>query len=128
MTLTPRFSACRERVANSFVATATDDVVADVRLSHAWHAAAWTFAVQVEAGGAVLHQHFTTEGNAPARTSAGALFGGGGSVELALAHDFYASLAGEVDSFVFCIATTWRRTRWAPVLAIGGVLAVGMHL
>ena len=98
LTLTPRFSACREHVANTFVATATDDVVADVRLSHAWRAAAWTFAVQVEAGGALLHQHFSTEGNAPARTSAGALFGGGGSVELALAHDFYASLAGEVDT------------------------------
>jgi hypothetical protein len=127
LTLTPRFSACRERVANSFVATATDDVVADVRLSHAWHAAAWTFAVQVEAGGAVLHQHFTTEGNAPARTSAGALFGGGGSVELALAHDFYTSLAGEVDSFVLH-RDDMTTPRWAPVLAIGGVLAVGMHL
>ncbi|MEP6861353.1 MAG: caspase family protein [Deltaproteobacteria bacterium] len=127
LTLTPRFSACREHVANTFVATATDDVVADVRLSHAWHAAAWTFAVQVEAGGAVLHQHFTTEGNAPARTSAGALFGGGGSVELALAHDFYASLAGEVDSYILH-QDDMPTTRWAPVLALGGVLAVGMHL
>jgi hypothetical protein len=127
LTLTPRFSACREHVANAFVTTATDDVVADVRVSHAWRAAAWTFAVQVEAGGAVLHQHFTTDGNAPARTSAGALFGGGGSVELALRHDFYASVAGEVDSFVLH-RDDMTSARWAPVLAIGGVLAVGMHL
>jgi hypothetical protein len=75
----------------------------------------------------MLHQHFTTEGNAPARTSAGALFGGGGSVELALAHDFYASLAGEVDSFVLH-RDEMTASSWAPVLAIGGVLAVGMHL
>ena len=127
LTLTPRFSACREHVANTFVATATDDLVADVRLAHAWHAAAWTFAVQVEAGGAMLHQHFTTEGNAPARTSAGALFGGGGSVELALAHDFYASLAGEVDTYILH-RDDMTAASWAPVLAIGGVLAVGMHL
>ena len=103
------------------------EVVADVRASHAWHAAAWTFAVQVEAGGAVLHQHFTTEGNAPARTSAGALFGGGGSVELALAHDFYASVTAEADSYLLH-EDNMPTTRWAPVLAIGGVLAVGMHL
>ena len=127
LTVTPRFSACREHVANAFVATATDDLVGDVRLARAWHASAWTFAVQVQAGGVMLHQHFTTEGNAPARTSAGALFGGGGSVELALAHDFYASLAGEVDSFVLH-RDEMTASRWAPVLAIGGVLAVGMHL
>lgn len=127
LTVTPRFSACREHVANAFVATATDDLVGDVRLSHAWRVAAWTFAVQVEAGGALLHQRFTTEGNAPARTSTGALFGGGGSVELDFAHDFYASLAGEVDSFVLH-RDDMTTTRWEPVLAIGGVLAVGMHL
>jgi hypothetical protein len=86
-----------------------------------------TFAVQVEAGGAMLHQHFTTEGNAPARTSVGALFGGGGSIELAFAHDFYASLGGELDSFILH-RDDMTTARWAPVLAIGGVLAVGMHL
>src|SRR5262249_39492591 len=68
VTLAPRLSACRERAANAFVGTTTDDFTADARVAHAWHVSRVAFTVQAEAGGAVLHQHFTTTGVAPART------------------------------------------------------------
>lgn len=122
--LTPRISECRERSANAFVATATDNVVADVRLSHAWHVGSFTFGAQVQAGATMLHQHFMTEGNAPSRTSAGGVFGGGASVELAISHGAYASLAAEVDSFV----VQRDALGWSPVLTLGGVLGAGMRL
>jgi Caspase domain len=122
--ITPRVSECRERSANSFVATATDDLIADVRISHAWRIAPFTFAAQVQAGAAVLHQQFMTEGNAPSRTSAGGLFGGGGSVELGLPYGAFANLAGEVNSFV----VQRDGSGWGPTLTLGAVLGVGMHL
>jgi len=122
--LTPRISECRERSTNAFVATATDNVVADVRLSHAWHVGSFTFGAQVQAGAAMLHQHFMTDGYAPSRTSGGGLFGGGASVELAIAHGAYASLAGEVDSFI----VQRDAMGWGPVLTLGAVLGMGMHL
>ena len=122
--LTPRISECRERSRNPFVATATDNVVADVRLSHAWRVGSFTFGAQVQAGAAMLHQHFMTEGDAPSRTSAGGLFGGGASVELAISHGAYASLAGEVDSFV----VQRDPMGWSPVLTLGAVVGMGIHL
>lgn len=100
ISLAPRVSACREHAQNAFVATDTDDFAADARVAHAWHLARFTATAQVEAGGAVLHQHFTTAGMAPPRTVAAASFGGGGSLALDVARGVSASLAGEVDTFV----------------------------
>lgn len=124
VTITPRVSECRERSTNAFVAAATDTIVGDVRVSHAWRIAPLTLSLQVQAGAAVMHQHFTTEGAAPSRTSTGGLFGGGASVELAITHAIYASLAAEVESFV----VDREHMGWGPVITLGGVLGAGVHL
>ncbi len=124
ITVTPRISECRERSTNGFVAAATDAFVGDLRVSHAWRLAPVTFSVQVQAGAAVVRQHFATEGVAPSRSSTGGLFGGGASIELAIAHGAYATLAAEVDSFI----VQRDPMGWSPVLTLGGVLGVGMHL
>jgi len=124
ITVTPRVSECRERATNAFVAAATDTIVGDVRLSHAWQRSPLTLSIQVQAGAAVVHQHFSTEGEAPSRTTAGGLFGGGASIELAIARSVYASLTAEVDSFV----VQRDQMGWSPVITLGGVLGVGMKL
>ena len=129
LTLTPRLTACRERARNAFLGESTDEVAADARLSHAWRWARVSLAAQVELGGALLHQRFATTGMAPARTTGAAVFGGGGSVGIALGHGASLGLASELDTFVMrrADASTMPAT-WRPTLAISALLSVGVQL
>jgi hypothetical protein len=127
LTVTPRISACREHAQNEFVAAATDDFSADARLSHAWQLGGIGLVAQAEAGAAVLHQAFTTEGVAPARTTVAPYFGGGGSVALALGRGASASVTGEVDTFVLR-RDAQMSSRWEPTLSLSAVVALGLAL
>jgi hypothetical protein len=127
ITITPRFSACREHARNAFVATATDDFATDARVAYAWHLARFAFTAQIEAGGAMLHQHFETTGMAPSRTVGAISFGGGGSVGLALGHGASAALAGELDTFVLR-RDDGMTTRWEPTPSVSAVFALGVLL
>jgi hypothetical protein len=127
VTITPRLSACREHAQNAFVDTATDDVAADARISHAWHAGPLALTAQVEAGGALLHQSFTTAGIAPARLSAAAYFGGGGSVALALSRGLSASVGTELDTFVLR-RDAQMSSRWEPTLGGSAMVALALAL
>ena len=82
---------------------------------------------QVQAGGALFHQQFSSDGVAPSRTSGGGFFGAGGNISLALGRSTTASLATEVNSFVLQ-ATDQMTTDWRPTLAVAGVLALGVSL
>jgi hypothetical protein len=127
LTVTPRISACREDAQNAFVAAATDDLAADARVSHAWQLGTVALTAQVEAGGAVIHQSFTTEGVAPARTTVAPYFGGGGSVAIALGRGATASVTGEVDTFVLR-RDAQMSSRWEPTLSLSAVVALGLAL
>jgi hypothetical protein len=127
ITITPRISACREHAKNAFVEAATDDVAADARISHAWHAGPLALTAQVEGGAAVLHQSFTTAGIAPARTSAAAYFGAGGSVALAFARNVTASVGTELDTFVLR-RDAQMSSRWEPTLGLSAMVALGLAL
>ena len=130
ITVTPRVSGCRERGRNAVLGESTDDLTADARVSHAWTVAGFRFIAQVGAGAAVLHQRFMTDGIAPSRTVAAALFGGGGAVAYPLGHGAAMSLAAELDTFVMqrddMTATTG--SSWEPSLAVSAVLSVGVAL
>ncbi|HEV7557027.1 MAG TPA: caspase family protein [Kofleriaceae bacterium] len=125
--VTPRFSACRERARNAFLTTTTDDLVADVRASHAWHLGPLSIAPQVQVGGAMLHQSFDTTGIAPARSTAAALFGAGGVVGVALGSRAAVTLATELDSFVLRHGDGMS-PGWQPVLTLSTVLGLGVSL
>lgn len=127
ITVTPRVSACREHTSNEFVQAATDDVAGDAAVSHAWRFGSLAFTAQVEAGGALLHQTFTTAGIAPARLSAAVYFGGGGNVALALAHGVTASIGTELDTFVLRRAEQMS-SRWEPTLGLSAMVALGLAL
>jgi len=130
LTVTPRLSACRERARNAFVTSATDDVAADVRLAHAWRFGRLALVAQVQLGGAILHQQFTTSGIAPPRTSGAGFFGAGGTLGVALGGGVSASIATEVNSFVLQRDRDpdAMTTRWQSTLNITGVLAIGVEL
>jgi hypothetical protein len=127
ITLTPRISACRERARNAFLGVETDHGVLDVRVSHAWQLGRMSVAAQAQAGGALLHQQFATDGVAPARTTAAASFGGGTRLAIALGGDIVISAAVELDSFVLQ-QTDNMMTSWGSRLSLGGVLALGVGL
>jgi hypothetical protein len=116
ITIAPRIAACREHARNAFVATMTDDLTADARVGHAWRLGRFELGAQVEIGGGMLHQTFSTTGNAPARVVATALFGGGGRAAIELGHGAWASLTGELDTFVFRHDDRMS-AGWAPTLA-----------
>jgi len=130
ITLTPRLSACRESAHNAFVAEATDDVAADARVSHTWRSpylGGIALTAQAEAGGALLHQTFTTTGTAPARTTSAAYFGGGGSIAYALGRGAIASIETEVDTFVLR-RDAQMSSRWEPTLSLSAVVALGLAM
>jgi len=127
VTLTPRVSACRERARNDYLEIATDQLALDLRVAHAWRLGRWSLGAQVQAGAALFHQQFSTDGVAPARTSGGGFFGAGGNISLALSRSTSASLATEVNSFVLQ-GTDQMTTSWQPTLAVAGVLALGVSL
>jgi hypothetical protein len=124
VSLAPRVSGCVEHARNAFVASATDDLTADLRVAHAWHVARVTLSAQVEAGGAVLHQQFTTAGLAPPRTVGAASFGGGGRVAVALGHGVVASMTAELDTFVMR-KDDGMSTAWGPTLAASTIVGLG---
>jgi hypothetical protein len=127
LTVTPRLSACRERARNAFVATDTDDIALDVRAAHAWYLGPVALTAQVQAGGAVLHQQFTTTGIAPARTSGAGFFGAGARLGVALGSRATASVATEVNSVV--VRRDDEMTpRWQSTLNLGAVVALGVEL
>ena len=127
VTITPRISACRERARNAFVRSETDDVTLDVRVAYTWRLGVLALAAQVQAGGAVLHQRFATLGEAPARTTGAAFFGGGARLGVALTRSTSASVAGELNSFVLRREDRMA-TRWETSLGIAAVLAIGVEL
>jgi hypothetical protein len=124
VTVTPRLSACRERVRNAFVSAASDDLTADARVAHAWHVGPVALALGAEVGTALVHQQFATTGIAPQRTVAAGLFGAGGSVGVALAHGASASLAAEVDTFVMR-KDDGMTSAWSPTLGVGVMVGLG---
>lgn len=123
VTVTPRLSACRERARNAFVESATNDMALDAKVSHGWRLGPVVATLQVEAGGAVLHQSFSTMGIAPPRTTMAGYFGGGASLGVRLGYGVTATLAGEVDTFVLK-----RDDGMAPTLGFGAVLGLGVGL
>ena len=130
ITLTPRLSACRESAHNAFVTEATDDVAADApRRAHVAQLVPRGIALtaQAEAGGALLHQTFTTTGTAPARTTSAPYFGGGGSIAYALGRGATASIATEVDTFVLR-RDAQMSSRWEPTLSLSAVVALGLAM
>ena len=123
--ITPRLSACRETASNSFVAAATDEIAAELRVSHAWDVGPVTLAAQVQLGGALLRQSFDSSGTAPSRAIGALSFGGGGQAGYAFARGFEARAAAEAGTYVL------RRdedmtTRWGSRLAVRVVLALGV--
>ncbi|MBV8757675.1 MAG: caspase family protein [Deltaproteobacteria bacterium] len=127
VTIAPRLSVCRETARNAFVESATDDVAADLRVAHGWRVGPIQLQAQAEAGGALLHQQFHTTGDAPARTSAAAYFGGGGSVVFALSRAATASVTTELDTFVLR-RDAQMSSRWEPTLSLSAVVALGLAL
>ncbi|MBA3500149.1 MAG: caspase family protein, partial [Deltaproteobacteria bacterium] len=126
VTVTPRLAACRERSENAFLATATDELTADARVSHVWVLGRISLTAQVQLGAAMLHQRFATEGNAPSRTISGALFGAGGSVGVALGAGTSLHLATELNSFVLRRGDAMA-AHWDSTLSLGAVLSVGVQ-
>ncbi|MFT3698241.1 MAG: caspase family protein [Kofleriaceae bacterium] len=127
LSLAPRLAECREHSANPYVATATDDMTAELLVGHAWHLGDFAIGAHVGAGAAVLHQHFTTEGVAPSRTIAGGVFGGGAQIDYAITGGIYARLAGDVSTFVIR-SDDEMSTRWTSPLVVGATFGVGWHL
>ena len=127
VSVTPRISACREHARNAFVEAATDDVAVDARIAHGWTFGPLALAAQVEVGGAVLHQSFSTAGVAPARSSGAAYFGGGGSLALALGRGAAVSVGAEVDTFVLR-RDAQMSSRWEPTLGGSAMVALGLAL
>lgn len=125
VTVTPRLAACRERARNAFLATSTDELTADARIAHAWLLGRISLTAQVQLGAAMLHQRFATAGDAPSRTTAGALFGAGGSVGVALGGGTSLSLATELSTFVLRRGDEMS-SRWDSTLSLGAVLSVGV--
>ena len=127
ISVTPRVSACRESSRNAFVSSATDDVAADARVAHAWHVSRVELALQAQAGAALLHQSFVTTGVAPPRTIGAAFFGAGGRAAVALGRRATASVATELDTFVFRRDDAMT-SRWAPTLSLSAIVALGVSL
>jgi hypothetical protein len=123
LTITPRVSACRESARNDVLTVTTDHVTADARVGHSWQLGAIALGAHVQLGGAVLHQHFDTMGLAPARTTAAAFFGAGGSLDVAVATHTRASLSTEVDSFVL-----QKQDGMRSQLSVAAILGVGVSL
>ena len=126
VSVTPRLAACRERARNAFLSTATDALTADARIGHAWRFGRVSLATQVQLGAAILHQQFATEGVAPGRTIAGALFGAGGSVGVALGRGASLNLATELNSFVLRRGDAMD-AHWDSTLSLGAVVSVGVQ-
>ena len=126
-TLAPRISGCHEESSNEFLAERTDDVALDARLAHAWQIGPVSVIGQVHAGGAALHQSFTTEGIAPPRTVGAAFFGGGLGLAIGLGHRTSASVATQLDTFLFR-HDDGMAARWRPTLAVGTVVGLGVEL
>ncbi len=127
ISVTPRLSACRENANNAFLTTATDDVTADARIAHTWAFSSIALALQIEAGGAMLHQQFATTGVAPSRTTGAALFGGGASIAVKLGWRATASLATELDTFVLR-RDNGMSTRWDSTLGVSAIAGLGVTL
>jgi caspase domain-containing protein len=125
ISVAPRIAVCRERANNAFVASSSDELAGDVRVAHAWALGPLSFAAQVQAGGAVLHQQFDTTGSAPSRTVGAFAFGGGGQVGVEVARGIEARLAGEASTYVMRRDEAMT-TRWGTTLALRAVLAIGV--
>ena len=125
VTVAPRISACRERARNAFLASSTDELTGDARVAHAWWLGPVALTAQVQLGAAMLHQRFETAGIAPSRTVAGALFGAGGSIGVALGGGASLHLATELTSFVLRREDAMT-TRWDSTLSLGATISVGV--
>jgi hypothetical protein len=124
ITITPEVAACRESLANTFVATTLTELAASATATHVWDVGRFGFAAGLRFGGAMLHESFTTTGNAPSRSEAALTFAvlTGTSVHLTPRLDL--ALDVELASYVFREAGMRGVTHWATPLALGAGLGV----
>jgi len=119
ITLTPSLAACREHLANAFVATTLTEVSASLAAAHVWDGGRFSVALGGRLGGGMLHERFMTTGIAPARSEAALSFALIGSAALRLAPGFDLVLDFDLASYLFRSADAHGAVHWATPLALG---------
>ncbi|MEA2695992.1 MAG: hypothetical protein QOI66_263 [Myxococcales bacterium] len=96
VSIAPGLDYCRAGFTNTSLSATVDEFGLGVRASHAWDLPFLTVDLGAHAGGAILRQTFTTQGQAPAHASAAFTLGAGLTVMRDLWQGFY--LLGRADA------------------------------
>lgn len=124
ITLTPSLAACREHLANTFVATTLTEVSASLSAAHVWDAGRLGFSVGGRLGGGVLHERFMTTGIAPARSDGTLTLALIGGASLQLIPGIELTLDTGLANYLFRQADVRGAVHWATPVALGGDLGI----
>ena len=123
ITITPQLAACRESFSNMFVETALTEVIASATAAHVWDIGSLGLSAGLRIGGGMLHEGFTTTGDAPSRTETALTFAVTGGAAFRLMPDLELVATADLGTYVFRRADL-RTVRWATPLAVAGGLGV----
>lgn len=119
ITLTPSLAACREHLANPFVATTLTEVSASMAATHAWDIGRIALSLGGRLGGSLLHEQFTTSGVAPPRSQAALRFALIGGAALRVVSGLEVVLDVDLASYLFRRADARGMVRWTAPLSLG---------
>lgn len=128
LTLAPRISACRAAFANDSLSGTRDELDLELRVARAWDGRRATLELGVGAGAALLHQQFTTDGLAPARTTVAGHVGAAAGVIVDGPRGTYAAADAGVTAYAFREQPPDMTTpTWVARLTLGVSVGLGLR-
>jgi hypothetical protein len=128
LTLSPRVSACRGSFENETLSAVTTALSLDLRIAKAWDVSRFTVDVGVTAGARLLHERFTTAGEAPPRLSAAAHVDAGVGFLLPIGERWFTSAELAAQSHFFRVENEAGEHQLTARFAFAGLLAIGAWL
>ena len=109
VTLTPRVAYCSSGFENELLSADTSDWDVMLHSELTWDLPVVSLSLGVDAGVAVLHQSFETQGLAPSRTTVGGAAGVNAGLGIALGYGLGFFLESGADIYVFSVEHTATR-------------------
>jgi hypothetical protein len=120
ITITPALAMCRERMANPFISTTLIELAASATAAHVWDVGRLGLGAGLRVGGSLLHERFSTTGDAPPRSEAALTFALTARASLQVTSRLELAVDAELASYLFRQAQMRGQVRWATPLALGG--------